>query len=79
VTADERKSLVGWIGPEALNDVWFLARRVADQMRKAMAPIEALVKRAEGLNKKLDAQTKSEVSNVSLAVQMINKRLGLGK
>jgi hypothetical protein len=59
--------------------VWFLARRVAEQMRKAMAPIEALVKRADSLNKKLDTETKSEVSSVSLAVDIINKRLGRQK
>lgn len=76
VTTDERKSLIEWISPEARNEVWLLARRVADQMRKAMAPIEALVKRAEGLNKRLDTETKSEVSKVSLAMQTINKQLG---
>lgn len=75
-TTDDRKTIMAWIGPEALNDVWGLARHVADQMRKAMAPIEALMKRAESLNRKLDDETKSEVSNVSLAVDMINKRIG---
>ena len=79
ITASERKTLVEWIGPEALNDVWLLARRVANEMRKAMAPIEALMKRAEGLNKKLDTETKSEVSSLSLALEVMNKRLGHGK
>lgn len=79
ITANERKTLVEWIGPEALHDVWLLARRVANEMRKAMAPIEALMKRAEGLNKKLDTETKSEVSSLSLALEVMNKRLGHGK
>jgi Plasmid recombination enzyme len=79
ITASERKTLVEWIGPEALNDVWLLARRVANEMRKAMAPIEALMKRAEGLNKKLDTETKSKVSSLSLALEVMNKRLGHGK
>jgi RNA 3'-terminal phosphate cyclase len=78
-TSDERKTIMEWIGPEALNDVWFLAHRVAEQMRKAMAPIEALMKRAERLNKKLDAETKTEVDRIYLAMDVLNKRHGRRK
>jgi hypothetical protein len=37
------------------------------------------VERAETLNKKLDAETKSEVSILNLALEVIRKRLGLVK
>lgn len=62
-----------WIGKDSLEDVWDLARTVADHIReatsRAMAPVLLLVQRAEELKTRLDKKTRSEVEN--LAIQII--------
>lgn len=75
MSKQECKTILAWIGAEAHHEVWLLAQDVADRVRKALAPVVALVDRAEAMNGRLDAKLREEKDSISVA---LNKHRGRG-